>query len=117
MSKLGKKPILIPKDTKIKLDSGKLILFVVLSDGFLLDKELINSIKSELRNNLSPRHSPDIIYSVPEIPMTLSGKKMEVAIKAIFSGESIDTSISKDSMKNPNSLMFFYDLYEGSSII
>ena len=99
-------------DTGSYQDSGKLILFVVLSEGFLLDQQLSDSIKSELRNNLSPRHSPDIIYSVPEVPITLSGKKMEVAIKAIFSGQNVDTTISKDSMKNPNSLMFFYDLYE-----
>ena len=104
-------------DTGNFQDSGKLILFVVLSDGFFLDKELTESIKRELRNNLSPRHSPDIIYSVPEIPMTLSGKKMEVAIKSIFSGKNIDTSISKDSMKNPNSLIFFHDLYERLSNI
>ena len=49
--------------------------------------------------------------------MTLSVKKMEVDIKSIFSGKNIDTSISKDSMKNPNSLIFFHDLYERLSNI
>ena len=99
-------------DTGNFQDSGKLILFIVLLDGYSLDQELNDAIKNKLRDDLSPRHSPDIIYSVPEIPMTLSGKKMEVAIKAIFSGENADSSISKDSMKNPNSLIHFSDLYQ-----
>jgi acetoacetyl-CoA synthetase len=58
----------------------------------------------------SPRHVPNQIMAVPQIPYTISGKKMEIPIKKILSGQAIH--VSKDAMKNPESLTF----YEGISI-
>lgn len=79
-------------------------LFVVLQDGIVLNDELKTKIKNSLRKQYSPRHVPDEIIEVNEIPYTISGKKMEMPIKKIMMGMPIEKSISLDAMKNPNSI-------------
>ena len=69
-------------------------------------------INSNLRKENSPRHIPDYIYQVEDIPYTLSGKKLEIPIKKIFEGNSIEESVSKDIVRNPFSLHNFYSIYE-----
>jgi acetoacetyl-CoA synthetase len=82
-------------------------LFVVLAEGQTLDDELIQTIKQELRIQCSPRHVPDAIYAVPDIPYTLSGKKMEVPVKKILMGMDISRSLNQDAVRNPAALNFF----------
>lgn len=83
--------------------SSLMILFVQLEDKNIFDEALESNIKSRLRQENSPRHVPDYIYPVNDIPYTLSGKKLELPIKKIFAGSSIDQAISKDIVRNPNS--------------
>ncbi len=85
-------------------------LFVVLKPGFELNDELIKAIKTSLRSSFSPRHVPYEFYQIKEVPYTISGKKMETPVKKILSGIDISNSISKDAMKNPESLDFFMHL-------
>ena len=93
----------------IDLDSGKQFMPLFIKTKQNLTKELILKINNILRKNCSPRHVPDSIYKVEEIPYTISGKKMESPIKKILMGMDIKKSISIDAMKNPKSLDFFID--------
>ena len=85
-------------------------LFVVLKDNISLDDELKSTVKKALRTQFSPRHVPDEIFAIDDIPYTISGKKMETPVKKILSGMDISNSISKDAMKNPESLDVFFGL-------
>jgi acetoacetyl-CoA synthetase len=82
-------------------------LFVVLADGAELTQDLKFKIKKVIRNQFSPRHSPDNVYEIDEVPYTLSGKKMETPVKNLFLGKDIDKVVNRDAMKNPDSFDFF----------
>lgn len=90
----------------VELPHGKyyLPLFVVLGPGIELDESLKASIKSALRTRVSPHHVPDEILVIPEVPRTLSGKKLEVPVKRIFMGVSPEKAVSADALSNPQSL-------------
>ena len=77
------------------------ILFVVLNENVSLLPELIENIKMNIRKNATPRHVPSKIFQVGEIPRTISGKKVEVAVTKIINGESVE---NRDSLINPKSL-------------
>jgi acetoacetyl-CoA synthetase len=83
---------------------GELLLFVVTRDGTTLDGALQVTIKAALREGLSPRHVPDAILSVPSIPRTLSGKKLEVPVKRILLGLPAEQVASRDALADPRSL-------------
>lgn len=83
---------------------GKLWLFVVLAEGTALDAALADRIRRHLRTRLSPRHGPDEIRAIPEIPTTLSGKKLEVPIKRILAGEPVETAVNVGTLQNPESI-------------
>src|SRR5215211_3283433 len=85
-------------------------LFVVLQEGLDLDDDLKNSIKGSIKENTSPRHVPNEIFAVPEIPKTLNGKKLEVPVKKILSGTPPEEAASKESLSNPASLDRFAEL-------
>ena len=82
-------------------------LFVVLADGVELSQDLKIKIKKIIRNQFSPRHSPDEVYAINEVPYTLSGKKMETPVKNLFLGKDINKVVNRDAMKNPASFDFF----------
>jgi acetoacetyl-CoA synthetase len=82
-------------------------LFVTLQEGVELDEVLVKSIKQILRQAYSPRHVPDEVVPVPDIPYTISGKKMETPVKKILQHKSLDKAYNRDSMKNPESMDFF----------
>ena len=67
--------------------AGELLLFVVPAPDTVLDESLRDRIAKALRSELSPRHVPDAIVSVPAIPRTLTGKKLEAPVKRILRGE------------------------------
>ena len=90
--------------------AGELILFVVPREDVELDEALRARIASALRAQLSPRHVPDAIISVPAIPRTLTGKKLEAPVKRILSGEAPERVASRDSLSNPNALDAFVSL-------
>ncbi len=83
---------------------GILVLFVVCAEGVDLDDALRLKIRLALRNDLSPRHVPDEIYQVANIPTTLSGKKLEIPVKKILLGSAPATVASAGSLKDPTAL-------------
>ena len=97
-------------DTSSLDTEGQLLLFVVLRPGAALDEALIGRINRTLRQELSPRHVPDAIYAVPEVPRTLNGKKMEVPIKRLLMGTPAERVANPGTMGNPQSLTFFLEL-------
>lgn len=82
-------------------------MFICLKEGIELDMKLKRKIKKAIKSQFSPRHIPDKIFQVTEIPYTISGKKMEAPVKKILSGIPIEKAASLDAMKNPDSLNFF----------
>jgi acetoacetyl-CoA synthetase len=85
-------------------------LFVVLKEGVELTDALKTKIKQNLRSHISPHHVPDDIIAIPEVPRTLSGKKLEVPVKKLFMGVPLEKAISMDALSNPQSMQFFVDL-------
>ena len=98
----------VPKDG----GSSFMPLFVVLEEGADLDDDLKGRIKSSIKENASPRHVPNEIFAVPDIPKTLNGKKLEVPVKKILSGTPPEKAASKESLSNPESLDHFVELAE-----
>jgi acetoacetyl-CoA synthetase len=89
-------------------DGGyRMPLFVVLREGASPGPALDARIRAVLRERCSPRHVPDEVVAVPDIPYTLSGKKMETPVKRILSGADPDRVASRDTMKNPAALDAF----------
>ncbi len=86
-----------------------LLLFVALRPGTELDDGLRARINQRLRSELSPRHAPDAIYAVPEIPHTLNGKKLEVPIKRILTGTPVGQAVNRETVANPGALSYFVD--------
>jgi acetoacetyl-CoA synthetase len=89
---------------------GWMPLFVVLRDGAELDDELIAEIRRRIRERCSPRHVPDEIYAIAEVPRTLSGKVLEVPVKRILTGTPPEKAASRDSLANPATLDYFTEL-------
>jgi acetoacetyl-CoA synthetase len=87
-------------------------LFVKLPEGKILSDELKQTICQKLRNDYSPRHIPDEIYQVEEIPYTLTGKKMEVPVRKILMGKDAAKAANRDAMSNPGSLDYFIQFRE-----
>ncbi|MEM7336722.1 MAG: acetoacetate--CoA ligase [Chloroflexota bacterium] len=85
-------------------------LFVVLRKDSELTDELKDRINKKLRLDASPRHVPNEIFQVEQIPYTLSGKKMEVPIRRILLGHDMSKAINTGAMRNPESIQFFIDL-------
>ena len=85
-------------------------LFVVLREGVNLDVALEQRLKQTIRTALSPRHVPDAIFAIPEVPRTLNGKKLEVPVKKILLGVPVERAANPDSLKNPELLNYFVDL-------
>jgi acetoacetyl-CoA synthetase len=84
-------------------------LFVVLREGFVLDEELKEKIRNKLRDYVSPRHVPDEILTIDQVPTTLSGKKMEVPVRKILLGFPLEQAANLDAMRNPESIQFFVE--------
>jgi acetoacetyl-CoA synthetase len=82
-------------------------LFVRLVDGLRLDDRIEDKIRDRLRREYTPRHVPDRIVQVPEIPVTLTGKKLEVPVRRILLGMPADEAANRNAMANPGSLDFF----------
>lgn len=88
-------------------------LFVVLREGASLDENLKNRIKQTIQKNVSPRHAPNEIFEIEEVPYTLSGKKMEVPIRKILLGYDIKKAINRGAMRNPDTIDFFIEFAKG----
>jgi acetoacetyl-CoA synthetase len=84
-------------------------LFVVLREGAELDDDLLKAIKARIREDCSPRHVPNEIVAIREIPRTLSGKVLELPVKKILQGADPEKAASRDSLANPKALDFFVE--------
>lgn len=98
----------IPRDGE-----GWMPLFVVLRDGEELSEDLAAEIRRRVREDCSPRHVPNEIIAVDEVPRTLSGKVLELPVKRILMGTPPDEAASRDSLANPEALDFFVEYAEG----
>jgi acetoacetyl-CoA synthetase len=89
---------------------GWMPLFVVLREGAELNDELRGEIARRIREQCSPRHVPDEVFQIAEVPRTLSGKVLEVPVKRILMGTPPAQAASRDSLANPKALDWFVDL-------
>ncbi|KAI9292987.1 acetoacetate-CoA ligase [Neoconidiobolus thromboides FSU 785] len=92
-------------------DDERVVLFLKLKQGQKFTQELINNLRLRIRTLLSPRHVPAIILAVPDIPYTVNGKKVEVAVKKLINGTPIE-SISTATLANPECLKYYLDIAE-----
>jgi acetoacetyl-CoA synthetase len=93
---------------------GELLLFVVLRGGAALDDDLRKKIAGAIRTALSPRHVPNALYAIAEVPRTLNGKKVEVPVKKILNGTDPATAASFDAFANADALEPFIALAKAS---
>jgi acetoacetyl-CoA synthetase len=89
---------------------GWMPLFVVLREGAELDDELPKEIARRVRERCSPRHVPDEVFQIAEVPRTLSGKVLEVPVKRILMGTPAERAASRDSLANPAALDYFTEM-------
>jgi acetoacetyl-CoA synthetase len=85
----------------------RVILFVVLKDDIKLNDKLIEKVKNKIRASTTPRHVPSLVLQITEVPHTISGKKVELAVTRILNGQKVD---NKEALANPESLNEYYDL-------
>jgi acetoacetyl-CoA synthetase len=88
-------------------DDVRVVLFVVLRDGAALDRDLEDRIRRMIRENTTPRHVPAKILAVPDIPRTISGKIVELAVRNVVHGDPVKNT---DALANPEALGYFRDL-------
>ena len=87
----------------------RVILFLKLKNKRILSDDLSIRIKTVIRSNCSPRHVPEIILAIDDIPYTINGKKVEIAVKKIIQGEDVT---NRDALANPESLEYFKNIPE-----
>ncbi|MFZ3170668.1 MAG: acetoacetate--CoA ligase [Carboxydocellales bacterium] len=85
----------------------RVILFVKLVEGVEFSEVLVKKIKTVIRKNATPRHVPDKIIQVADIPYTISGKKVETAVSNIIHNEPV---INRDALANPEALDLFKNM-------
>lgn len=84
-------------------------LFVQLAEGIALDENLQKAIAARLKSECSPRHVPDEVIAVAEIPYTLTGKKLEVPVRKLLLGYAVDKVVGRGSMKNAEAIDFYIE--------
>jgi acetoacetyl-CoA synthetase len=102
----------VPHGSQMGARASELVmwLFVVLRPGVTLDDELKGRIRRRIRQDCSPRHVPDEVIQIAEVPRTLSGKTLEVPVKRILMGAAPAEAASVDSLANPRALDYFVEL-------
>jgi acetoacetyl-CoA synthetase len=92
---------------------GHLYLFVVLADGAELSDDVRAALAKRIRNDCSPRHVPDEVVVVPDVPRTLTGKPLEVPVKKLLMGRDAAGAASKDTLANPEAFDWFVEFARG----
>jgi acetoacetyl-CoA synthetase len=90
-------------------DDVRVVLFVRLRDGLILDDEMQDRIRRVVRDNTTPRHVPARIVQVSDIPRTISGKIVELAVRNVVHGKAVRNI---DALANPEALDLFRDIEE-----
>jgi acetoacetyl-CoA synthetase len=93
---------------------SEIVVFVVLEPMAALTPGLVATIKEHLRTQLSPRHVPDRVIEVPDVPRTLNGKKLEVPVRRLLEGAPTNQVVVADAMSNPDALAPFVTVRDGS---
>ena len=88
-------------------DDERVILFIIISNGYKFSNKLVHDIKTTIFKECSPRHVPEIILEAKDIPYTINGKKVEIAVKKVINGENVE---NKDALKNPEALDLFKNI-------
>ena len=88
-------------------DDERVILFIIISNGYKFSNKLVHDIKKTIFKECSPRHVPEIILEAKDIPYTINGKKVEIAVKKVINGENVE---NKDALKNPETLDLFKNI-------
>ncbi|WP_243292162.1 acetoacetate--CoA ligase [Bacillus sp. FJAT-47783] len=94
-------------DIPISSEQSYMPLFVVLKEGEQLTDDVKARINQAIRQSCSPRHVPNEIFRIKELPKTLNGKKLEVPIKKILMGTPVDKAVNMGSLLNPETLQYF----------
>lgn len=87
--------------------SSVMNLYIKMNTGKSFSQKVERAIKDKLKTKYSPRHVPDHIVEVPDIPYTMSGKKLELPVKRLLMGYTLDKAVTLDAVKNPESLDFW----------
>jgi acetoacetyl-CoA synthetase len=87
----------------------RVILFVKTRENQSLTEALVKKIKTTIRQNTTPRHVPAKIIAIPDIPYTISGKKVELAVRKLIHNQEVK---NKDALANPEALNYYKDLTE-----
>jgi acetoacetyl-CoA synthetase len=82
----------------------RVVLFVKMKPGIGLSEDLQKKIRTNIRQQCSPRHVPAVILTTPDVPYTINGKKVEVAVKKLIHGQEVK---NQDALRNPECLEFF----------
>lgn len=90
-------------------DSERIVMFVIMRDGQTLDDDLKAQIKQAIKTNCSPHHVPAKIIAVADIPRTISGKAVEIAVKKTINGQTVN---NLDALANPQALELYKNLDE-----
>jgi acetoacetyl-CoA synthetase len=99
--------LVVDVPARARADDAWMPLFVVLAGDEDLTDELVKQIRGRIRSECSPRHVPDDVIAVGEIPRTLSGKILEVPVKKLLMGGDPVTVVSRDSLANPDAFDWF----------
>ena len=87
----------------------RVILFVITAPGVEFNEDLVKKIKTAIRTNCTPRHVPAKVIQVADIPYTISGKKVELAVRNVIHGRPVK---NRDALGNPKALDLYKDLDE-----
>jgi acetoacetyl-CoA synthetase len=91
-------------------------LFVVMKEGQTLTEDIKKKINNIIRSEYTPRHVPDEIIAVDDVPYTISGKKTETPVKKVLMGKDPKAVVNTGSLRNPQAMTFFIDLYRSKLI-
>ncbi|HEX4705657.1 MAG TPA: acetoacetate--CoA ligase [Pseudonocardiaceae bacterium] len=103
---------LVIDTSSVERTDGELLCFVVLAPGVTL-AAVEPRLRADLREQLSPRHVPNRFVAIEAVPRTLNGKKCEVPVKKILAGTPVDRAISRDALRDPESLSPFVAMADG----
>ncbi|TGL77722.1 acetoacetate--CoA ligase [Leptospira yasudae] len=98
--------VIIGQDWK---EDVRIVLFLKMVGGKNLDDSLVQKLKKEIKDKVSPRHVPSKIIAVPDIPYTINMKKVEIAVKRTVQGEPVT---NREALSNPESLEYYKNLLE-----
>ena len=90
----------------------RVILFLKMAEGFLFEPNIVDKLKKQIRSNLSARHVPTLILQITEIPYTVNGKKVEVAVKKILAGQNVK---NQGALANPECLELYKNIPEAQT--